>query len=476
LNNNKLYNILSELGKVEQNRLRKYIYSPYFNANEILGSFYTIIISHFNENKKTAQLKKELVWKLIYPKEAFNDSKFRKLCSDLIKLVEGFLAQQVYDKNEMQQSIYLLEAIQHEKIEPLYKTSKTAAETLALRQHIRPASYYQYLYQMEINVYELEETDLKRSEKSNIEEIINNLDNFYLAEKIKWYNSFLSRKNTVSYEYNVLFINEIIDHLQKNNDNLLPAVKINYLVLLTKLKQEDESHFFNLKNELALEGNKFPPNELYSFYLGALNYCISKINQGNQSFLREYHNLYTYLLENGIIFRASKDGTLSPWSFKNIVLAALRLGEYEWIEKFIQTYKDRLPIEFRGNAVSYNLAQVYFYQKKYDKAKALLQEVEYVDVAYNLDAKSMLMAIYFELDEDDSLISLMDSFKVYLSRHKDIPDQRKDLYLGLIKFIKRLMKLLPEDIKSINQLHEEIEATEGVASKKWLLEKLEELK
>ena len=207
----------------------------------------------------------------------------------------------------------------------------------------------------------------------------------------------------------------------------------------------------------------------------SLNYCVEKLNQGHTKFVEEHHKLYKFMLEKEIALYASKNNELSPWDFKNAILSSLRLGYYEWTEKFIKNYQDKLSIEFRNNAVSYNLGLVYFYQKKFDKVKEQLREVEYEDISYNLGSKSMLIAIYYEQDDFEALLSLCDTFKTYLNRHKDINEKQRFLYINYIQFVRKLTKIMPGDDKAVEQLKQEIKDAKGVASEKWLLEKLAEL-
>lgn len=54
------------------------------------------------------------------------------------------------------------------------------------------------------------------------------------------------------------------------------------------------------------------------------------------------------------------DGYLSPWTYKNIVIAALRAGEFEWTEQFIKSYKNKLNEKFRINAFNYNMGYLLF--------------------------------------------------------------------------------------------------------------------
>jgi hypothetical protein len=489
MTDNKLYTVLTYFDKIEQNRLRKYIRSPYFNVNETLMDYFDMIIEYINKSEKMEkngkndrrhkknELTKEAVWKNLFKNEPLNDMRFRKLNSELLKLVEGYLAQEIYENKPLQQVNYLFEAIGEKKIEKLYSSTESNARLISAQQQLKPADFYYYQYLIEKNYYESLDVDMQRGEKSNVEKIINYLDEFFLAEKVKWYISVLSRKSLVAHEYQLLFIDEIIQHLRKHTYEHNPSLTVYFQILLTRIESENENHYYKLVDFL----NKYEPQlslaDLYELYSEALNYCVQKSNQGYSNFTEEMHNLYKVMIDKKVAFYASKNNELSPWDFKNAILSALRLGNYEWTEQFINNYQDKLPKEFRDNAVSYNLALVYFYQKKFDKVKEQLREVEYEDIAYNLGSKSMLIAIYYEQDEDEALSSLMDTFKSYLYRHKEISEFQRISYLNLMKYVRKFMKIIQGDKKDIENIKKEIEEDRkiGIASLKWLLEKLAEL-
>ena len=83
----------------------------------------------------------------------------------------------------------------------------------------------------------------------------------------------------------------------------------------------------------------------------------------------------------------------------------------------------------------------------------------------------MLLKIYFQLKEINALESLIDSFTRYLTRRKDL-GYHKELYLNLIRFIKKLLQLQQYDKTGKENLRQEIERTEALTEKKWLLEQL----
>ncbi|MFQ5448272.1 MAG: hypothetical protein ACE5FF_15205 [Saprospiraceae bacterium] len=473
MQNSKLYSILRYFDRYEQNRLRKFLVSPYFNKNQALVQIFGLLVKHIN-SQKTTELQKESIWNSVYPSSPYDDVLFRKNCSDLLKLVERYLAQQVYEENPVHQATYLIEAIAKRKMERLNNTSVKSARRLSNQQLFRTADYYLHQYHIEKNYYELREHEHDRTARWNVEEILNNLDRFFLAEKLRYFCSVLSQQFIVSHEYELLFIEEIISHIEKFSYQDVPPVAVYYQIYLTQKEAENTDHYFKLIELLEKYGDLFPRNEAEFIYQAALNYCIKKINEGSQQFLEEYFNLFVILLQKEMLLT---DGELSPWHFRNIVVAALRIGKYEWAENFIHDYKSFLPEAMRENAVSFNLAQLYFSQKKFEKVIELLRTVEYEDFTYNLNSKTMLLSTYYEMDEIEPLFSLLDSFRTYLNRHKNFPSSRRIPYNNLIKFTRKLARIIPGDNAAIKKLKTEIEKSgEGsVANITWLKEKIAEL-
>lgn len=467
----KLFSILEHFDKYEQNRCRKYLQSPYFNRDETLVCLFDLLTEDINNGSNgKGLLEKEEIWKRLNPGKSYDDVRFRKYYSDLLKLIEGFLAQGVYEGNPMNQIIFLIKAIGAKKMEKLYNSAMRTARRLSDEQSNRSSVYFYTQYEIEKNYYELAHFDFKRTDRSNIEEIIENLDNFYLAEKLRFLCSALSRQSIASHDYNLKFIDEILSYISKNGFEDIPPIAIYYQIYMTQTQPEEE-HYFKLKELLEKYSLQFPPKEGYIIYSYALNYCIRKINQGNEQFLLEYFHLYESGIKNEIIFA---NGGLSPWDFKNIVILALRLGKYDWTKSFIEEYSAKLPENFRDNAVTFNLARLHWYQKQHDHVIELLREVEYEDVTYNLESKAMLLATYYETDEIEPLYSLLESFRTFLNRHKNIPIQRRKYYKNLIKYTKKLTKILPGDEKSLEKLKKEIEETREF-SDRWLNEKIAEL-
>ncbi len=493
MQNSKLYSILERFDKYEQNRLKKFLTSPYFNRNEALVLLFELLVGHINSkpqgskvqgdksqkdkpqnNASDADLDKTALWGKIYPGESYDDVLFRKNCSDLLKLIEDYLAQQVYEENSVNQATFLIEAVSNKKLEKLYNTTIKSARRLAEQQSFKSVSYYHSQYMVERNYFFLLDKEHDRTNKKNEEEMLSNLDKFFMAEKLRFACYTLSQKNLVSHEYNLLFVDEIVEIVKKTGFEDTPPISVYYQIYLTYIDSEETDHYFKLRELMDKYGDVFPRNEAEFIYEAALNYCMKKINRGLQIFMEEYLNITEVLLQKGYLLINNE---LSPWHFRNIVGVSLRLGKFDWTESFINSYQKFLPFNMRENAVSFNLAMLYFYQKRHNKVKELLQTVEYEDFSYNLNSKAMLLSSYYEMDEIEPLYSLMDSFRTYLNRHKDFSTSRRVLYTNLIKFTKQLTKIIPGDKKALEKLKKEVEEAEpkGIASITWLKEKIAEL-
>ena len=244
--NNKLLSILDSFSKVELNRLKKFVESPYFNANQEIIRLNQYIYTKFD---KELSFTKEELWIALGKEEVYNSLKLRKLFSDLLKLVEQFLAQEVYEENKLLKANYLLKSVSNKDLKKLYSTSLSNAYRTSEKAPYRESEYFLYQYQREKNIYELKNSDLDRNTESNVNQIVNYLDYFYLAEKMRYLCEIIVRENIISMDYQILFRDEIVAHLKKYKYDEVPLVSIYYHMYLT-LTEDDDKNYFKLKHLL----------------------------------------------------------------------------------------------------------------------------------------------------------------------------------------------------------------------------------
>jgi hypothetical protein len=466
----KLNDYLATMSVYELNRFLKYINSPFYNEDERLKSFVTLLLPF--AKTKTMHLIQELdVWKQVFGNTRFNRGKFVRLLSDTVKKAEHFLITDRYQQQrEMQHSAQL--EIMNER-----KLLKHIPENLALaeRKHAaiitRDSDFYyrHFLLQQQKNLF-LENKDQRSAEK-NLYDVVHSLDTWYFSQKLKYSAAVLHYKNFLVVEGELPLLNEIL-RLADNPLFDVPGIQIYRYIILSFIEADNETHYSKLKTLLFENTHLFKKEEVKNMLVFAMNYCITRINYGKSDYLNDILLLYKYALQNDLLL---EDGLLSQWDYKNIMTTALRVKDFKWAEKFLADYKLKLPKADRSNAYTFNLARYHFAQRNYDSVLQLLQDVKYNDIFYQLDSKTTLLKTYYELGEDLPLDSLKDSFRVLLRRKRLITPQQRENYQNLVKFTIRLYKMDVKDKKAFNTLKNEITATVNIADKSWLIEKLAEL-
>jgi len=471
MHSNKLFQALCLLQTPDFKRLLKYLKSPYFNQSKTLSRLCEILLDAVDRGHQGFD--RARVWYQVFPGEPYDDVSFRKYCSDLLKLVEDFMAQETIMNDSVRRNINLLEFVVQRKIEPLYNSVLRQAKIGVEQYRYHSLGYFKSAYEIERLYYSMMDFDVKLNVRANIEEIAYNLDHFYWIEKLKLYSSALSQKRTGNLEYALRFNAEILSYLNTISIEEVPELAIYYYSFLTLYEEEKEEHYFSLRRLLDNYGLKMPKSEAIELYDSALHYCTGKLNKENQVFLREFFDLFEDGLEKGIFIINDE---LATWRFNNAIAVALRLGKLDWAEQFIEKYKKHLPAETQENTYTFNLARVYRYQRKFDQVLNLLRNLEYEDIGYNLISKTMMVNAYYELDELDALESFMESFRVFLNRNKNIPQQRRKSYLNLLKYVRRLTRISSNDKMAVQKFKEEIiKEKANHVNHEWLLEKIAEL-
>ncbi len=453
-------------------KLEDFIASPFFNKNDDVYQLFTAI-RKFEPSFDHKDLEKGRIYKIAFPREKkYDEKKLGYLMSDIQRLIDKFLAYNELDEHPVQREYYLLSSYIDLQLDKHF--SKTMKDTQLVQKEnpYRDADYFynEFLLEALNNVYF--DKQRKHVYDESLQRAIDNLDLYYLAEKLKYSCEMFNRKNIVATDYKLRLLDEILVYVKDKDFEHAPAIAIYYEILMALTDSDDESHFKKLKELLKTHGSKFPLLEARDMYSYAQNFCLKRINSGHQEYLQELFHLYRTTLEEKIAF----DGKyITPWTYKNIVGVALRVEEYKWVEKFIHEYKEHLSPEMCENAFAFNLASYHFNKGDFGKALELLRNVEFTDIVYSLDSKAMLLRIYYELEEVEPLWSLLDAFQVYLRRNKLISDNQKTIYQNLIHFVKEATRIRKGDKEAAKKLKEKIEKTKQVAYLQWLMKKVEEL-
>jgi len=285
--------------------------------------------------------------------------------------------------------------------------------------------------------------DMNKIKNIFLEDSIEFLDVKIMSEKLKHACLEFSHNKVFKTSYKGKFIDEILATIQSSPQLLsYPALSVYYYGY--KIQQPDGIHhndYYKLREAVGQYASLFSTPEQRSFYLMAINYCIEQINKGNSEFIRELFNIYKEGLKEKTFI---ENGVLSTVTYSNISSLALRLKEYDWIEQYVEEYTPYLEEQYRENFKEFTLAKLSFEQGAYEEAMQLLSQFESKHILLTLNARTMLLKIYYEQDEVDALESLLDSFRIFLKR-KEIIGYHKAIYQNIIKYTRKLVRLDPFD-------------------------------
>ena len=467
----KLILLLKSLSKKELKEFQAFTASEFFNKNETLNLLLKNI-SEYQGHFDSPKLERETFFKKHYPTEVFEDQKFRYIQSDLTKLLEEFLAYNQYSKNEFGQKYFLLESLHQRNQDKYFLQELDSIKAINDKSPFRDAEYYFNQHKISELSYQFTSEKRNRAFDTSLQEVIDNLEITYLAKGFRYYCEMINRRNILSVEYNLSFFDEMVKYLENASFDFVPVIRIYRFIHKALTDPENKPNYYQLLSSLREHSKLFSQTEQRGMYVFAQNYCIKRINQGDSNALKDIFELYQLMVDNELIFEGNY---VSQPDFKNIVTTGLRLGEVEWVNGFIEEFREKLNPEFSENAYTYSMAWIHFTKKEFDKALRMLLRVEFNDVYYHLDSKSLLMKVYYEMNEFDAFLSLVDAFRIYLRRNKFISDFQKETYSNFIQVINKLMKLKMRNQPITLTIHKDICATKPAADLHWLISKSEEL-
>ena len=407
----------------------------------------------------------------LYPKSEFNDKAIRYLLTDLNKLIFYFFSYKQLNSNQYQNQLLLLQELSDRKCHRAFE--KTYNQELKKLDSGGRADTGVLFYKYRLHSLKAK-SELESGQRSSdvFEESSIYLDNYFVAKKLQISAEKINLNFILKKDWSDPFLSNILRQIDQGLFESSPYIRLYRLIIKSLTEQDNEAVFEQLKAQVPQSIDQLSLSELADLYQYLLNYCIRRINAGRLKFQDELLSVYRSALGRNALFT---DGRISQWDFKNVVTIALRTKQIDYAREFIYTYKPTLPADQRTNAIAYNLANLHFAEGDYRSAIKQLQMVDLDDVFYRLDARSILLKSYYELDDTDALYYHGTAFQSFLNRNRKISDIQQRLFLNLIKHTLSLTKVAG-NISRLKLLESRVKENPNVADLRWLEQKISELK
>ncbi len=458
----RLVQLLRSLAAPELRDFRRFLQSPYFNRRDDALQFFDLLTKYLKNGKEMPE--KETLFPKLFPGEAFDDHRLRMLMSLLYQLACQFLAVQDFAGDGLQYRLRLGKVFRQRKLDSHFHQNQQEVASQLAQMPYRNPEFFQNQYLASLEKFHTDYGQ-RTVESQQLQALSDELDTAYLSRKLWQACLLLSHEAITTFSYDFGLLDEALVFAENSAALDTPAIAIFYSCYRALTNPSELAHFQQFKSLLLQHGHLFPAEEMRDLYILAINFCIRRYNAGNQEYLRDQFDFYQEGLKKGYFLT---EGVLSRYTYQNAVTSGLVMREFDWVESFVHSYRDKLAEPYQESVFSFNYARLEYERKNYAAALPLLQKAEYKDLLLNLAAKTLQLKIYFELDEFDLLEAHLSAFKTFLKRKKELGYHR-DNYLNTIQFTRKLLETNQFDKIAREDLRKEIEGLKGVGEKEWLL-------
>lgn len=266
-------------------------------------------------------------------------------------------------------------------------------------------------------------------------------------------------------------IEKLISLIEKNK-NIHPQIALHYYWLKIHKNPENTEYYFLLRDLFYNNLSEMDREEKSILFNFLINYCIQRFNI---DFMRESFELYKKMIEYSA-YSESENEYMQILMYRNLIQTCISLGETKWLRNFLSTYNEILSPNYQEDMKHLSYAYLYFTEKEFEKALVSISKINNEVFIFKADVRNLLLRVYYELEFFEQAYSLVDAFKHYLSKSKEISQVSRIVHNNYLNFYHRLLKIRtgnskehPEFVKS------GLEVENKIINKKWLLEKLEKL-
>lgn len=480
--------ILSHFSKEDVDRFTDFVNSPFYNKNKSISRLFIEMRKYYpgfeNEN-----LRKENIWKKIYPGKSFNYGVMKNLIHELSKLLEEYITIHSFE-NAMQRNYFFAAGLIGRQIFNLYHKRTSYLEKK--KDEFLKNSTSQLFY----HVYsQLSHLNLTHNVNDKLSTKVAEAEQKFIAYKIAYCLVQISRdfsdhivlsvlkkekysKNNFSDIYFEIFktikIDEIISLLEKDFPNEHKILIIHRNLFLAYMNLKSFEHYIRFKESVFRYAEFISKSEL-KLLCHKLRNLIGILRHNNVSgnLNRESMEIYDFMVAENIFDFGGM--TVSEVSFNNYVTYLAEFKEDVKLESFISKYASSVTGHNKTNAYNYAMANLMFLRGKYSKSLEFILKLNNDYEKLKILIKTLQVKCYYELNDYESFLSLYDSFKKFDHRNTfGIENQQKNL-LEICKIVNEFFKIRNEfNEVNLASIKKKL-GKENFTERMWLNEKIAEI-
>ena len=413
----------------------------------------------------------EGIYHRLYPGEEFAEKQIRNLRSALLERLIDFVTSSNL-KSSIDRDLYWIRALQDWGVT---KYSPSLLKKVDQKIGKQPEGADRYVHQSHLGMeklhYELS-TIGRRTEY--YDQLLSHQEEAFVAQTLKIVLGFREKQaiSGQAVEAPPLFLwLPILDAW--NNGAWSDSISIQlYFAAIQLSTSPSEANLNHLVPNLISQAHLLSSSEVINLYTVAMNHCIRLWRKGIDSALLPLFNLNKKMVELEIFI---SNDEISPWHFKVMVNTAVQARELNWAKDFIDQYGNYLPSIGRTEFLAYCEGLIAFYAGEFTTSETWMNRAlqDSNDPFLRLDARTYLLRIFYETEDDIGMESTVNTFRVQLQRYKDLPAARLGQYKEFVRLYRRLLVLKPNSETHKQSLLEQVNRFPNISARKWFLAKLE---
>ncbi len=462
----KLIQLYQTLSGNQLEAFKKWVHSPVHNKHEGVSALMDYI---FDKQKLTERtLQKQKIFAAIYPDLPFDDLRLRHLGALAVKQLEGFLVYWNTKDDQFSQQLLLAKYATQQQQEKLAKQYLKKATKIQAKHSTESGAFFYQNYELEAAIFEQKGTQT-RIRSTNLQAIFDSHSTAFAIRTLQYACIAITHQNIYKGSYQIPLLATLLESIEQGDYDDCIAIQLYYHSYQCLHLPNEEQHFEQLQQLLFDYPNLLPAGEIKDTYLIAINYCVKRLNTGAEQYIKAVFELFKYGLEHQILI---ENGRLSRFTYKNIVTAALKLQQHDWTAQFIATYTPLLSSSYQQTYALFAEAKLALSKHELERTQELLWQVEFDDLLLNIGAKMMLVKVYYQQENWAALDSLLHSFYVFLQR-KELMGYHRTNYKNILRLLQKIIRTPSFERAARQKLVREIETTNPLTERDWLLQLLQ---
>ncbi len=472
----KLLEIVESLNRNEIRKLGEFLQSPYFNKSNRMRKIFRYFKKYTKNGK--VNFNKKTFLQSVFEKDVVNDSAFRIALSDYTKLLNKFI---LINKNEfryLNDSIILLEEF---RLRGAFKNYKILSKSLANdfnKLSLKSIEDYFLFAMFHDSGVMFTDNKLKTRKPAPYLQTIDCHEHLFMLAKLHYQNLHLIGLSPLpkNFSFSDPFFEIVVKQIEKNITDTIKnhlLIYLEYLILDMLVTRNSYTSYKKLLKIVLERYKSLDINHLTHIYFSFNAKCINEVSENEESIhYSRFFNVISIFFKIGFFDNYQQ---LPFVIFYNSIDVAIRLNEINFAEHFFESYSQKIDESISSGIVFFPKALILIHRKKYDEAIKCLSMVKSVNTHVYLKSRFHLARLYYELGYYENLFYIVDSSKHYLNRNKTELGLRFNLFSNFFNFINNLARVEDYNLPAIHKLKSKILASENVAGKDWLIERIEAL-